>query len=166
MEEVLEIASKTNENLKEENLRLYIERNLEAINSSLETSFLTVDDVVKSLITKINEIPNFFEYPIAAVYENQYLQTYFAVAAIMDFCNIELTYDILFPEYLLQNMFDPETSGYPYAYWTFSTYGEDSQTAWTVEYYGNFNYEWVFYEGEYGIGICPVITVSKSKLNK
>ena len=156
LDEVFEIASKTNTNLTEENLRAFIERNLATVNAELETSLTTVDEGI-AYATQL-EGSEWMQY------ESKYMQTYFTVLAMITQYGIEPTYDILLPDYLYQNLHTDDNPSLPYGYWTLSSYAFDSFDSWSVSFVGRVYSDLVNYDGTHGVR--PVITVSKSKLLK
>ena len=150
-EEILEIASKTNKNFTKENLRLYIKRNLDVINTVLSSEGLntatTVDEVVEIVLGEYSK------------YESEHVLFCATVAVLVYEVNIESTYNLLFPEYLYQNLSE---NGDFYAYWTLSSDYAGSYSASYFNYSGNFGGVSV-HQGN-GIGVRPVITISKTKL--
>ena len=147
LEEVFEISSKTNPNLEEENLKLYIERNLDDINTKLGTSATTSDEVVENYVQK----------SMWAQKESEHLQLYFTVKTLAQMHKIESTYDMLLPGYLYQKL---NSSTGPFGYWLFSTYANSSSFAREVNYHGIVEH----YGVGYSRGVRPVITIPKSKL--
>ena len=165
IEEIFEIGSKININLTQENLRSYIERNLDAINAALDTSFTTVDSVIDKLVNEITlEDPFFDNYTISVLYESKYLQTYFTVLSIANTYKIEPTYDILLPDYMHSYIYNPTISSFPSAYWTLSSKANDMYDAWTINYDGLISPCYIECDTDNCSTIYIVITVSKSKL--
>ena len=153
VEEMFEIAQKTNTNLTEENLRAFIERNLATVNAGLGTSLTTVDEGI-SFMTEL-EGSEWLQY------ETKYMQTYYTVLGMINKYSIETTYDILLPDYLYQNLYSDKS---PSAYLTLSSSASLSYSAWNVNCYSSVGYDYVHFEEFYGVR--PVITISKSKLFK
>ena len=143
LDEVFEIAQKTNTNLTEENLRAFIEKNLETLNSTFGTSLTTVDEVI-TFATQSEG----YEW---LQYESKYYQTYITV------WGIETTYDILLPSYLYQKLYSDKR---PLGYWTFSSHPIGTSSAWNVYYDGLIGHD--FANKEQYRGVRPVITISKS----
>ena len=157
IEEVFEIAQKTNVNLKEENLRAYIERNITAINGALqsegyEKSATTVDEVIDFVIFEM--------YVDGMDLESRYIQTYYTVMYMVDEYEIESTYDIMLPKYLYQNIHQYAPCGY----WTLSSFAVYSTIARYVNYNGDVNGD-IVGKGDF-YGVRPVITVLKSSVFK
>ena len=160
IEEVFEIAQKTNVNLKEENLRAYIESHLSAINEVLqsegyEKSATTVDEAI-SLVIKVNTAPLMnapFHYKASWV-----------ISRFEDEQGIEPKYDMSFPGYMYQNLDADSSTTLPYGYWTLSSDADTSNYAWRVNAYGYLPSSSV--NSGSTSGVRPVITVLKSKLTK
>ena len=151
IEEVFEIAGKTNENLKEENLRLFIERNLLTLNAKLGTSLETIDETIEYFVNK---------FDIWLENESRYMQTYYTVWYMVEDYDIEATYGVSLPSYLYQNLYSNQA---PYGYWTLSTFGNSVFVAWYVGYYfGRANGDRV--GNSISRGPRPVITVLKSNV--
>lgn len=153
IEELVEIASKTNENLTEKNLRAYIERNLNKINEKLNISATTVDEIIDIIVPK-----NF--------YDNKYFLHHpkieNIVAVLQDNYGIETTYNIDYSEYLRQNLYAAKK---PYGYWILTSSGVSSDNAYVVVDLSNeHDYAARNVEEIDKYGIRPVITISKSKV--
>ena len=149
VEEVFQIASKTNRNLEKENLIKYIKRNLSSINTSLGISATKVDEVVANFIKQDNYV--------WLKNESEYVKLYFTVLVMITSENIDITYDILLPSYLYQNLNEVEG---PYGYWTLSPRPNLSTNAWSVNSTGRV---YGFYVDD-NVGVRPVITIVKDKL--
>ena len=159
LDEVFEIASKTNTNLTEENLRLFILDNLETLNDLLnsqgnEITLETVDEVI-SLVIQMEG----YEW---LQYESKYMQTYYTVFVMKNTYKIVPTHNILLPRYLYQNLHTEDNKSLPYGYWTLSSRADYSYYAWIVEYVGSVYHHYVNQDINYGVR--PVIRVLKSKL--
>lgn len=144
-EELLEISSKTNKNLKQENLIAYIERNLNYINASMGLSLTKVEEVLQLAISIEPSLQ----------YESKNIQVYFTVYILNKNYGIEPTYDISLPDYLLNNI---EKDGY----WTLSSRAASVEGAWGMKKGIGIEYANVVYMN--GYGVRPVITIPKSKL--
>ena len=155
LEEVFEIAQKTNSNLSEENLRVFIESNLSAVNETLGTNLTTVDEAIVAVLEDEGES--------WVLSESKYMQTYYAVKwMIVDF--VETTYDISLPQYLYQNLDTDDNTSLPRGYWTLSSRVRDSDLAWGVSSDGSVVNHIVAFDSD--CGGRPVITILKSKLLK
>ena len=72
------------------------------------------------------------------------------------------------PDWMRTNL-DIKNLEYAHGYWTSTTVSDDSNYAWTVDcygaldYYGNMDFSYVYYDIYYGVR--PVITISKSNLS-
>ena len=155
LEEVFEIASKTKENLKEENLRLFIERNLSTLNTKLGTSLETTDEAIEYVVNNnIQWVEN----------ELDHAKAYWVVRYMQNAQSIETTYDILLPEYLYQNLYSDSNTSLPYGYWTLSAFAYGVDYAWGVDYGGCVDTNLVDYGST--TGPRPVITVLKSNVFK
>ena len=152
LDEVFEIAQKTNTNLTEENLRAFIERNLATVNAGLGTNLTTVDEG----IVFATQLPG-SEW---LQYLSKYMQTYYTVLGMINEYGIETTYDILLPDYLYQNLYTDEKPDLPWGYWTLSSYADGSSSVWIVSYDGDVGSGGV--GSEFNRGVRPVITISKS----
>ena len=97
-EEVMKLGQLFNENLKEENLRAYIERNLASLNLvATSQGFSAASTVDEAMAIFLAMAPY-------AINESKYFQTYnFVNTAITNF-NIETTYNIHLPEIITQNL--------------------------------------------------------------
>ena len=91
--ELFEIAQQTNQNLSEENLRAFIERNIETYREEINSSCQTVDEVINYVLQDFTEL-NY----------NKYILTYITVLIMVEDYGIESAYDILLPSYLYQNL--------------------------------------------------------------
>ena len=148
VEEVFEIASKTNPNLKEENLIAYLERNLSAINTKLGTSFTKTDEVISLIVSSEAWLE----------YESRYIQIYYTVFFLVYGFEIEGIGDIFLPNYMYQYLSEDAV---PNGYLFFSTGNSTSYDVWSVTSFGipdidSISIVWY--------GIRPVITIPKSKL--
>ena len=151
IEELLEIASKTNENLTKENLKGYITKNLNEINTAMGISAVNADEAVDKII----ELKDYTWIS----HETEHAQLYFIVEAMVFTKKIDSTYDILFPNYFNQNL---DCCTAPYGYWILSSRGETSEFAWVINHNRRLVRAFVF-DGN-GYSVCPVITIPKSKL--
>ena len=150
-EEIVEISSKMKENLTEENLKAYIIKNLSEINTVLETSLKTVDDVIESIINS-EDVPWLQN-------DSKKFKLYFTASIINDELEIDKEYNMALPDSMIQNLNEFTHS----SYWILSSAEEGD--AFDVTYYGLLCSTRVD-EGEYGVGVRPVITILKSKLSK
>ena len=152
LEEVFEIASKTNTNLTEENLRAFIERNLVTVNAGLGINLTTVDEAI-TFVTQLEGLE-------LLQYESKYYQIYYTVLGMIGEYGIETTYDITLPDYLYDNLYTVDNNSLPNGYWTLYS-GADYYSL-HVDDDGGVSYGYVDRGGDYGVR--PVITVSKSNL--
>ena len=148
-EEVIEFARKFKENFKEENLRKYIERNLGAFNNLLSSQNLNIVSTVDEAITSVAQIGNFQNY-------SNYMRTYLTVSIAVIQYDIETTYDISLPDFIIKNLGD-------FGYWTLSTRSWLATGSWQVDY-DNYLYG-ATPNSSHNLRIRPVITIPKSKLN-
>ena len=149
IDEVFEIASKTNGNLKKENLEGYINKNLSSINTILGITATDVGEVVDKFLEQRFQ------------FESKYVQLYYTVKSMILKSEIDKGYNVLFPKYLYQNLnYDINLCGY----WTLSARADFSFGAWGIGYDGVMYIDKVD-DAEY-YGLRPVITVLKSKLQK
>ena len=150
VEEVIEIARKFKENFKEENLRKYIERNLDAFNNLLSSQNLNIVSTVDEAITSVAQIGKFQNY-------SNYMRTYLTVSIAVTQLDIETTYDISLPDFIIKNLSN-------FGYWTLSTRSWLATGSWQVDY-DNYLFG-ATPNSSHAERIRPVITISKSKLNK
>ena len=149
-EEILLIASKSNQNLTEENLRKFIVDNLDEVNAKLGLSLTTVDQAIATTIQ--------IEPWVADI--SKYMQIYTTVEGIITRYKIQPTHDISLPNYLYQH---PPVSSYDLVYWTLSSTLKDVDNAWAVDDDGYLVYgDGTANDNE--LGVRPVITIPKYKL--
>ena len=169
LEEIFEIATKVNPNLKEEKLRGYIEEYLEEIEKVEEFSEVSSQTTNEAKVDKVIEIMLDGDYNSSS----KYFKTYITAIWLSDYIEVDYfkydeetgTYvgDILFPSFLYQNLWSKETEQtelLPDGYWTLSAYADGSTSAWYVFCVGDVSDDRV----DVDFGVRPVITVSKSKL--
>ena len=137
------VSKMTRDGLTEENLRAFIERNLSTINAGLGTNLTTVDEGI-TFATQLED-REWLQY------ETKYMQTYYTVLGLIEIYGVETTYDISLPEFIYQD-----------SYWTLSHYVLRSDCAWHVDFLHGITYS----EVSHGLGVRPVITISKSNLSK
>ena len=152
LEEAMEIGQQFNENLKEENLREYLERNLGTISSIVGITFKTVDECIDTIAS----VP---EYVIS--YSSKYMQTYFIVRELINNYQIDTTYDIKLPDFLCQNL---DTNEKYQGYWLLTTMYTLETNALYLSSSKTIRDGSVYYEGLYYRGVRPIITIPKSKL--
>ena len=161
LEEVFEIAQKTNQNLTEENLRVFIEENLEAANTLLQEQGMAVKlTSVEEAIAFTTQLDDFSWIQ----YETKYYQTYSVAWGMINIYGLNPNHDILLPEYLYQNLDSDSSTSLPFGYWTFSSHSRNFDGAWDVYHLGDTGFSNV--DSESYSGVRPVITISKSKLLK
>ena len=148
----MEIGQQFNENLKEENLREYLERNLGTISSIVGITFKTVDECIDTIAS----VP---EYVIS--YSSKYMQTYFIVRELINNYQIDTTYDIKLPDFLCQNL---DTNEKYQGYWLLTTMYTLETNALYLSSSKTIRDGSVYYEGLYYRGVRPIITIPKSKL--
>ena len=152
IEEILEISSKINENLTIENLEAYITRHLSTLNSAFNGTATNVDEIIE-VITSYGDTYEFLKL------ESKHVQLYGIVLLLVFNAGLEPEYNLLFPEYLYNNLNNEDGIN---GYWTLSTEAEgNNRNSWQVGYEGVMLGSSVWSED---YGVRPVITIPKTKL--